>query len=159
MSSSQSNMNHSRPVCPSASQDSTMYDDDSRQEDYYRGPSSSQGYQNSRQDYSRSPPRGPAGEGPMYGERHYAEDRQHNYDRRRSRSPRREGRGRYTDRDREDYRSPSRDRSRSRSPYFGGPPNRNVILEGIPLEWTQEDVGHPISPSCGSSTHSNPLLP
>ncbi|CZR58454.1 related to RNA binding motif protein [Phialocephala subalpina] len=128
-------MSHSRPR-PSAGHDSTMYDDEP--EDYYRGPSSSQGYQNSRQDYSRSPPRGPAGERPVYGER-YVEDRHHNYDRRRSRSPRREGRGRYTDRDKEDYRSPSRDRSRSHSPYFGGPPNRNVILEGIPLEWTQED--------------------
>lgn len=49
ISSPQSNMNHSRPVRPSAGQDSTMYDDDLRQEDYYRGPSSSQGYQNSRQ--------------------------------------------------------------------------------------------------------------
>lgn len=62
----------------------------------------------------------------------------------RSRSPRREGRGRYTDRDRENYVSPRRERSRSRSPYYGAPPNRNVILEGLPLDFTQEDVGRPI---------------
>lgn len=66
-----------------------------------------------------------------------------NYDR--SRSPRREGRGRYNDRDREGYVSPRRERSRSRSPYFGGTPNRNVILEGLPLDLTQEDVGRPNS--------------
>lgn len=62
----------------------------------------------------------------------------------RSWSPRRENRGRYTDRDREGYRSPPRERSRSRSPYYGGPPNRNVILEGLPIEMTQEDVGRPV---------------
>jgi len=61
----------------------------------------------------------------------------------RSRSPRREGRGRYADRDREGYQSP-RERSRSRSPYFGGSANRNVILEGLTVDMTQEDVGRPI---------------
>ena len=69
-------------------------------------------------------------------------ERERGYER--SRSPRREGRGRYTDRDREDYQSPPRDRSRSRSPFYGAPPNRNVILEGLPMEMTQEDVGCPI---------------
>ena len=69
-------------------------------------------------------------------------DRERGYER--SGSPRREGRGRYTDRDREDYQSPPRDRSRSRSPFYGAPPNRNVILEGLPMEMTQEDVGRPI---------------
>ncbi|OBT79315.1 hypothetical protein VF21_01863 [Pseudogymnoascus sp. 05NY08] len=56
------------------------------------------------------------------------------------RSPRREGRGRYTDRDREGYRSPRRDysRSRSREPY-GGPPSRTLIMDGLPVEMTQED--------------------
>ena len=100
----------------------------------------------------RTPPRGPAGErtyssaqtdrGRMDDRYPDNLEREHGYER--SRSPRREGRGRYTDRDREDYKSPPRDRSRSRSPYFGAPPNRNVILEGIPLEMTQEDVGRPI---------------
>ncbi|KAG0650519.1 putative RNA-binding [Hyphodiscus hymeniophilus] len=74
-------------------------------------------------------------------------------------SPRREGRGRYTDRDREDYKSPPRDRSRSRSPYYGASPNRNVILEGLPLEMTQEDVGGPISTPLWSFTAlQNPVL-
>jgi hypothetical protein len=76
-------------------------------------------------------------------------ERERGYER--SRSPQREGRERYTDRDREDYQSPPRDRSRSRSPFYGAPPNRNVILEGLPMEMTQEDVGHPILTPCGFS--------
>jgi RNA-binding protein 5/10 len=75
------------------------------------------------------------------------------------RRPRREVRGRYNDRDREGYRSPpygetssrswsrsrsqSRSRSRSRSPHYGAPPSRTIILEGIPINMTQEDVGYP----------------
>lgn len=71
------------------------------------------------------------------------------------RRPRAEGRGRYNDRDREGYRSPqyrgsrsrswsrSRSRSQSRSPYYGAPPSRTIILEGIPMNMTQEDVGYP----------------
>jgi hypothetical protein len=55
----------------------------------------------------------------------------------------REGRRRYADRDQEGYESPP-PRSRSRSPYYGGPPNCTVILEGLPLRMTQEDVGRPI---------------
>src|SRR6187402_1924601 len=96
------------------------------------------------QDNPRTPPRGPAVERTYTSEnadRRFREDRvessrDRGYDR--SRSPRRENRGSYTDRDREGYQSPRRERNRSRSPYFGGPPNRNVILEGIPFEWTQE---------------------
>lgn len=75
----------------------------------------------------------------------YNTDRHGGYDRRgRSRSPRRESR-RYNDRDREDYQSPPRhhSRNRDRSPHYGGPPNRTIILEGLPLNMTQEDVGHP----------------
>ena len=90
------------------------------------------------EDTQRSPPRGPA--------THLRKDRHnnhHEHEYERSRSPRRDGRGRYTDRDQEGYESP-RDRSRSRSPYFGAPPNRTVILEGLPLSMTQEDVRNPI---------------
>lgn len=76
-----------------------------------------------------------------------------NYRRGRSPSPRGQGRRGYLDRDREDYRSPpygSRSRSRSlsrsprrgRSPYYGGPPSREVILEGLPLDMVEDDVGH-----------------
>ncbi|KAH7333384.1 hypothetical protein BKA65DRAFT_403493 [Rhexocercosporidium sp. MPI-PUGE-AT-0058] len=97
------------------------------------------------QDDARTPPRGLAPErtsNSANNERRHREDRLDSYDRGydRSRSPRRDGRGRYTDRDREGYKSPRRDRSRSRSPHFGGHPNRNVILEGLPFEWTQEDI-------------------
>ncbi|KAI4204202.1 MAG: hypothetical protein LQ350_001393 [Teloschistes chrysophthalmus] len=71
----------------------------------------------------------------------------------RPRSPDARRRG-YVDRDREGYQSPvyngrsvSRSRSRSpqrrdRSPYFGGPPSREVIMEGIPLDISEEDVRH-----------------
>ena len=115
-------------------------------------------------DNSRSPPRGPASDR-MYNSAHrersqWDERYSHSLDRgyEHSRSPRREERARYTDRDREGYQSPLRDRSRSRSPYFGGPPNRTVILEGLPIDMTQEDVGRPISPSCRPS-HISPILP
>ncbi|KAG9230866.1 hypothetical protein BJ875DRAFT_471033 [Amylocarpus encephaloides] len=85
----------------------------------------------------------------MYDENYSDSRDEHRYDRDRgrSRSPRREGRGRYTDRDKEGYRSPRRDRSRSRSPYFGGTPNRNVILEGLPAHFTQEDILHELQHS------------
>jgi RNA-binding protein 5/10 len=100
-------------------------------------------------DNQRTPPRGPAGDrtynsaNPERGQRddRYADDREPSYGR--SRSPRREGRGRYTDRDREGYQSP-RNRSRSHSPNFGAPPNRTVILEGLSVDMTQEDVGRPL---------------
>lgn len=83
------------------------------------------------------------------------------YRRGRSPSPRGRERAPYRDRDHESYRSPSyesrsrsqnrsRNRSRSRSqrrdpsPYYGGPPSREVILEGLLLDMVEEDVGHPI---------------
>ncbi|PVH74065.1 hypothetical protein DL98DRAFT_594475 [Cadophora sp. DSE1049] len=151
-------MDRSRPIQSSYNQDSAMYGDQPYA-DEYRG-SSSQGYQTWKDD-SRTPPRG---SGPdrafnsASNERHYREDRVDSYDRGydRSRSPR--GRARYTDRDREGYQSPRRERSRSRSPYFGAPPNRNVILEGLPFDWTQEDVGRPIS-TLLRILNSNPLSP
>lgn len=107
------------------------------------------------QDHTRTPPRGPADErrnDPAHSERRHWDERRDERSYERSRSPRREGRGHYTDRDREGYTSPRRERSRS--PYFGGAPNRNVILEGLPMEWTQEDVGRPISTSLRTFQHT-----
>ena len=82
-------------------------------------------------------------------------DRNLDYDNyRRGRSPVTKGRnGGYRDRDRVGYRSSGHDsRSRSRSPrrdkspYYGAPPSREVILEGLPLEMTEEDVPTPTNP-------------
>lgn len=87
------------------------------------------------------------------------EDRRYNKYPRSGSPPSRENRGTYRDRDREAYRSPSydsRSRSRSRrprsrsrsqqrdrSPYYGGPASREVILEGLILDMVEEDVGLP----------------
>jgi hypothetical protein len=56
----------------------------------------------------------------------------------------------YLDRDREGYRSPSRSRSRSnsrsggeQSPWRGGVPSRDVIMEGLPVDLLEQDVGFP----------------
>ncbi|KAI9808606.1 MAG: hypothetical protein M1825_003756 [Sarcosagium campestre] len=75
----------------------------------------------------------------------------------RSRSPRSRYQGGYRDRDGEDYRSPdynysrsgSRSRSRSprrnRSPRFGGPPSRDVMMEGLPLDLREEHIFYELS--------------
>jgi hypothetical protein len=109
------------------------------------------------QDNSRTPPRRPTGNDTMQSAK-YQEDfpeenhRDHDRNRRRSKSPRRERRGRYVDRDGEGYESPAR--NRSRSPYYGGTPNRNVILEGIPIDMAQEDVCAPSHPFLGALHHT-----
>ncbi|KAK6580576.1 hypothetical protein PZA11_006812 [Diplocarpon coronariae] len=136
-------MDRNRPIRNSSMQESAMYDDQPYAEEYRGSHSQGYDYENTRKDNSRTPPRGSASQRAYdfaSTERQFREERPDGYDRSRSRSPRREGRSRYTDRDREGYESPRRERSRSRSPYFGGPPNRNVILEGLPSEWTQEDI-------------------
>ncbi|MCJ1302592.1 hypothetical protein MMC08_005396 [Hypocenomyce scalaris] len=81
-------------------------------------------------------------------ERDNAQDHD-DYNRGRPMSSRRGEKAGYRDRDREGYRSPryySRSRSgsprRDRSPFYGGPPSREVMLEGIPLEMVEDDVGH-----------------
>ncbi|CZS91832.1 related to RNA binding motif protein [Rhynchosporium agropyri] len=135
-------MDRNRPMRYQSNEDPAMYDDQPYADDF-RG-SSSQDYHTWKDD-SRTPPRASVpGRTSITAnnERRHKEDRYESYDRGydRSRSPRRDVRAHYTDRDREGYQSPRRDRSRSRSPYFGGPPNRNVILEGLPFEWTQEDI-------------------
>ncbi|KAI9784494.1 MAG: hypothetical protein M1816_000814 [Peltula sp. TS41687] len=95
--------------------------------------------------------------------------RERDYDERdRSLSPRRKRRGRYRDWDQEDHLSRdysrsrsgsrSRVRRRSRSPYYGGPASRDVILEGLPVEMESDDVGHhPPFHAPISSTNSRSL--
>ena len=112
-------------------------------------------------DSRRSPPRGPANRRRDYSRdrdrdrsrpRYRSRDRD-DYRRRPSRSPPpRRGRPVYRDRDREGYRSPeydSRSRSRSRSrnrsyrpsrPSYG-PESREVMMDGLPVEMVEEDVG------------------
>ncbi|KAL8935058.1 MAG: hypothetical protein Q9216_005605 [Gyalolechia sp. 2 TL-2023] len=106
--------------------------------------------------------RGDYGGGSGYsGARNYdsrpARDEQRSYGNIRQERSRSRGdyRRTYRDRDREGYRSPesksrssSRTRSRSRSPqrrrnrspYHGGPPSKEAIMEGIPLDITEADV-------------------
>jgi len=64
-----------------------------------------------------------------------------------SRSPCRHDSRQYNDRDREGYHSPGYNGSRTRSPSpYAAIPNRTLIFEGLPINITQEDVGHPILP-------------
>ncbi|KAL4906771.1 hypothetical protein BDW74DRAFT_166921 [Aspergillus multicolor] len=140
-----------RPFPRRDDRDGRMYDDNS--------PS------RSRSPNGRTPPRGPAA------------DRRHDYPRdasdsrpqyqgrdrddfrRRSRSPPRRPRHGYRDRDREDYRSRSRSRSyspsRSRSPRRGrshyGQGSREVMMDGIPVDMVEEDVGQ-LLPSLSART-------
>ena len=85
-----------------------------------------------RHDYPRDRDSGP-------GSRGYGRD---DYRRRDSRSPPRRGRQQYKDRDREGYRSGSH--SRSRSPRRGQPhignESREVMMEGFPVDMTEDDV-------------------
>ncbi|QSZ32153.1 hypothetical protein DSL72_001724 [Monilinia vaccinii-corymbosi] len=135
----------SRPYRPGP--DANMYDDQEYSSEYqHRGAPGYESYY-SRKDNSRSPQQGPASGRPYdseFSDRSYRDERnqydERGYDRAPSRSPRRENRGRYTDRDREGYRSPVRGRSPSPLPYHGEPPNRTIIFEGLPLEMTQEDI-------------------
>ncbi|KAG9243575.1 hypothetical protein BJ878DRAFT_535134 [Calycina marina] len=108
-----------------------MYDDEPYSN---KGEHGSQGYQNFGKDTQISPQGGSAD--------YSRDDNYKRHDRHeRSQSPRREGQGRYRDRDQEGYSSPRRrSRTRSRSPYFGAPPNRTVILEALPINMTQEDI-------------------
>ncbi|KAI9709377.1 MAG: hypothetical protein M1812_007713 [Candelaria pacifica] len=141
--------------------DSTMYDDlpdRSDSKDRYRRRSPSPRRQSPPHDLSRRPPYGPSGEISIKGAASQREwdlrrDRDNFREREdyRSQSPRRNNRDTYRDRDREDYRSPGYDdrsrsqspaRRRGRSPEYAGPPSREIILEGLPLDMTQDDVGH-----------------
>lgn len=93
---------------------------------------------------SHSPPRRPADRRHEYSTerdagQHYEDRDRDDY---RHRSPPRRGRQGYRDRDREGYQSP--DYSRSRSPRRGqsgfGPESREIMLEGFPVDMTEDDV-------------------
>lgn len=68
------------------------------------------------------------------------------YRRRDSRPSPRRGRNTYKDRDREGYRSGSYSRSRSRSPRRGqshfGQVSREVMMDGLPVDMTEEHVSY-----------------
>lgn len=110
----------------------------------------------------RPAPRGPAAD----RNRDYSRERdsrtryrsrdRDDYRRRLSRSPPRRGRTAYRDRDRVGYRSPgydsrsrsysrSRSRRRSRQPYFGQE-SREVMMDGLPVDMVEEDVGQHLPP-------------
>ncbi|CEL08085.1 Putative Rna-binding protein [Aspergillus calidoustus] len=131
----------SRPFSARDDRDGRMYDDNS--------PSRSR----SPGDPSRTPPRGPAAdrrhEYPRdhsgSGSRYLSRDRD-DFRRRPSRSPPRRSRGGYRDRDREGYKSRSRSRSYSRSrsprrdrPHYGQE-SREVMMDGLPVDMTEEDI-------------------
>jgi hypothetical protein len=94
-------------------------------------------------------------EQPPHRRHHYRErDRSVSPPRYRNRSPPPRSQARsaqYSDRDREGYRSPrrsSRSRSnsrggeRDRSPWHGAP-SRDIIMEGLPVDLLEQDVGFP----------------
>jgi len=84
----------------------------------------------------------------------------------RSRSPRRNDGDGYRDRDRENYRSPDRShysrssspRRREYSPSYGGPPSKEVILEGLPAALMEDDVGPPLDPTQALHHDNAPCL-
>jgi hypothetical protein len=97
---------------------------------------------------SRSPPRRPAADrrreysrDPEFGQGYRGHGRD-DYHRRNSRSPNRRGRQTYRDRDREGYRSGSHSRSRSPRPGQSsiGQESREVMLDGFPVDMTEDDV-------------------
>jgi len=105
---------------------------------------------------SRTPPRRPAADWRRDYPRDHSDSRSRYRSRdleeprqRSSRSPPRRPRHGYRDRDREGYRSRSRSRSysrsRSRSPRRGRPhygqESREVMMDGLPVDMAEEDVG------------------
>lgn len=101
---------------------------------------------------ARSPPRRLAADSRLEyprdresGQGYRGHDRDDNR-RRTSRSSPHRGRNAYKDRDREGYRSASGNRSRSRSPRRGQPNmgqvSREVMMDGLPVDMTEEDVSH-----------------
>lgn len=94
--------------------------------------------------FSHSPPTRPADRRHEYSRERDAGQQYEDRDRDdyRYRSPPRRGRQGYRDRDREGYQSP--DYSRSRSPRRGqsgfGTESREIMLEGFPVDMTEDDV-------------------
>ncbi|KAL9108722.1 MAG: hypothetical protein Q9227_006518 [Pyrenula ochraceoflavens] len=101
----------------------------------------------SHHELSRTPPRGPAADTRSRDDRGWNNGRGKDYDRDdyRGRASSSSRRGRYRDWDREDY-SPPYSRSRSRSPARGRhldydvPPSREIMMEGLRPEMTEDDV-------------------
>jgi hypothetical protein len=96
---------------------------------------------------SRSPQQHPADRRLDYSRDQDAQYRSRDrddYRNRTSRSPPRRGRQSYRDRDREGYQSPGYSHSRSRSPRGGkshfGQESREVMMDGIPQDMTEDDV-------------------
>ncbi|KAL2807688.1 hypothetical protein BJX63DRAFT_411528 [Aspergillus granulosus] len=131
----------SRPFPRRDDRDGRMYDDNSRSRSRSPG------------DQSRTPPRGPALDRRHEYPRDHSDSRSRyrsrdhdEFRRRSSRSPPRRPRGGYRDRDREGYRSRSRSRSYSRSrsprrdrPHYGQE-SREVMMDGLPVDMTEEDI-------------------
>lgn len=101
-------------------------------------------------DRARSPPRRLAADSRLEyprdresGQAYRGHDRD-DYRRRTSRSSPNRGRDTYKDRDREGYRSASDNRSRTRSPRRGqshmGQMSREVMMDGLPIDMTEEHV-------------------
>ena len=96
-------------------------------------------------DYHRRPSPSHSGRYEHHSDRHYGVRGHRGHPNRRDEMTR----GGYRDRDREGYRSPgySRSRSRSRSPrgQKAGQPAKELILDGLAADITEEDVGiyHP----------------
>jgi hypothetical protein len=97
----------------------------------------------------RSPPRAPAAMDHSHHRWALHNRDAHYRDRDRSVSP---PRRQYLDRDREGYRSPRRrsrsnsrsgEREREQSPWRGVVPSRDVIMEGLPMDLLEQDVGFP----------------
>lgn len=96
---------------------------------------------------SRSPQQQPANrrlDYPRDQDAQYRSRDRDDYRNRASRSPPRRGRQSYRDRDREGYQSPGYSHSRSRSPRGGkshfGQESREVMMDGIPQDMTEDDV-------------------
>ncbi|KAI3154193.1 hypothetical protein CBS147325_1285 [Penicillium roqueforti] len=129
-----------RPFPSRNDRDGRMYDDRSRS----RSPGG-----------ARSPPRRLAADSRLEyprdresGQGYRGHDRDDNR-RRTSRSSPHRGRNAYKDRDREGYRSASGNRSRSRSPRRGQPNmgqvSREVMMDGLPVDMTEEDIATELS--------------
>lgn len=103
-------------------------------------------------DRARSPPRRVAADSRVEyprdresGQGYRSNDRD-DYRRRTSNSSPHRGRNTYKDRDREGYRSASGNRSRTRSPRRGQPHmgqvSREVMMDGLPVDMTEEHVSY-----------------
>ncbi|KAJ5780397.1 hypothetical protein N7457_005557 [Penicillium paradoxum] len=142
-----------RPFPSRSEHDDFMYDDQSRSRSPGKLLPARQwcaGFETRDRERVHSPHRRPAADGRLQ----YSRDRESgqgyrghdrgDYRQRNSRSSPGRGRNTYRDRDREGYRSGSHSRSRSRSPRRGpshlGQVSREVMMEGLPVDMTEEHI-------------------